>query len=103
MKNEDVAEDFAKGYSKTKTANMFIEGRTVYSYGLHFPIAMRLTDNIVLFNSDKYSKSTSRHQNLVERAVCGQGFEIREVDTKSLQEAIDQNISTFKQFVALNL
>jgi hypothetical protein len=38
-----------------------------YSYGSHFPVCI-YTDGVWLENSDKYSRSTSRHQSYARQA-----------------------------------
>lgn len=104
MQNEDVAIDFSKGLTDSKVKNMFIEDNVVYSYGYHFPIAIRLKDEgkgwgsyIYLFNQDGYSNSTSRHKNLVKRHITG---EIKECHTEFLKLVISKNIKTIKELVA---
>jgi hypothetical protein len=57
-----------------KGFNMFYEGDTIYSYGYHFPIA-RIVDapngeRVVLFTTENYSVSTSKHKTYTWRA-CG--------------------------------
>jgi hypothetical protein len=59
---------------KTSGGRMFFEDATLYSYGYHFPLAHIYTDkdtgaNIVLVNSDSYSKTTSRQQGATRSAV----------------------------------
>lgn len=54
---------------RSNNSNLYFEGRTIYSYGRHFPIASYISDNIILVNSDKYSSSTGKHQNYVRRAI----------------------------------
>jgi hypothetical protein len=59
--------------------SFYFVGKTVYSYGSHFPVA-HITDTwteggpgighrVVLFNSDRYSITTSAHQSLARRAL----------------------------------
>jgi hypothetical protein len=63
--------------SRNLTArNVYFEGRTIYSYGRHFPLAEYLEAGphgrrrpLVLFNGDRFSVTTSRHQNEVRSAV----------------------------------
>lgn len=55
------------GYSSDK--RMFFEGRAIYSYGRHFPLAYFYSDDLVILNSDSYSVSTSKHQSIAHRAV----------------------------------
>ena len=69
---------------------MFIEGDTIYSYGKHFPIALRLGNNIFLVNVDKYSSSTSKHQSYVIGAISDKGS-IIECNTQDIVRAIDRN------------
>jgi len=86
-KNKDVAEMFAEGKQKGEANNMFIEGNTIYSYGFHFPIAIRLWDGNewkFVWNRDKYSMTTSRHQNYVLRAIKGKI--IKEVNTQEMEK-----------------
>jgi hypothetical protein len=49
--------------------SLFFEGKTIYSYGYHFPMATFITDNIVLMNSSTYSVTTTQHQGLAKRAL----------------------------------
>lgn len=54
---------------RSSNGNLFFEGKTIYSYGYHFPIASFITHDTVLVNSDSYSISTSKHQNYVAGAI----------------------------------
>jgi hypothetical protein len=49
-------------------SNFFFEGRTIYSYGRHFPIAF-LQGSYVFFTLKKYSATTSCHKSIVLSAV----------------------------------
>lgn len=64
MNHRQVIENFAKGKRAGKGHNVFIEGNTLYSYGHHFPLAVRRRDGVVLLNGDKYSITTSHHQSM---------------------------------------
>lgn len=81
MNNDQVAHLWAN-QSKTyaKGSNFFFDGKTIYSYGTHFPVAtlvpLKVIDggktteqNIVLFNRESYSVSTQRHQSIARQAV----------------------------------
>ncbi|MBW1812145.1 MAG: hypothetical protein JRJ39_00355 [Deltaproteobacteria bacterium] len=47
----------------TGAGNVYWEDKkTLYSYGRHFPLAYKLRSGSYLFNGDKYSSSTGRHQ-----------------------------------------
>lgn len=59
--NSEVAHAWANKTGKQRRgSNLCYEDDTIYSYG-HFPIA-RHTSGVVLFNGERYSSSTSRHQ-----------------------------------------
>ena len=72
MKNSEVARTFVNG-GVDKGSNMFIEQITdnctaIYSYGKHFPMAVRIIEfgqPKYFVNMDKYSISTSKHQSYV--------------------------------------
>ena len=89
-KNRDVAELFAQGKTDIRNHNgsLFVEGDVIYSYGLHFPIALRLYGEAV-FNADRYSVTTSHHQSYVREALISEGYRIYEVDTITLQKYIE--------------
>lgn len=57
-----LIEKFEEGAEKGKASNMFIDGDILYSYGYHFPLAIRFENGTYLLNGDKYSVSTSAHQ-----------------------------------------
>ena len=65
-----VAIAFTRGATKLGSKNVFIgdRGNTIYSYGLHFPIAIKLKDGY-LFNKDTYSRSTSKQQFYVKQEI----------------------------------
>jgi hypothetical protein len=72
MTNKQLADAFAKGATKGKGSNLFIEGDTIYSYGQHFPVATRLPSGFWVTDK-KYSQSTSRHVSLVRQAIAKLG------------------------------
>lgn len=47
--------------SNRSGGNVFFEGRTLYSYGKHFPLGIRLPWGFLL-NGDRYSATTNGHQ-----------------------------------------
>jgi len=71
--NHGVAHAFAQQNSesgKTNNGNMFYEGRVIYSYGDHYPIAIFLKNGMVAFNSTSSSPTTEgKHKNAVNRAL----------------------------------
>lgn len=63
--NSEVAHRFATGIGNRCTgSHMFFEGDTIYSYGYHFPMAIKW-NGYVLYNDDRYSVSTAKHQGYV--------------------------------------
>ena len=59
-------------HGKGSHGSVYFTGRTIYSYGSHFPMAYRAEiagQAVVLFNPDSYSISTSRHQSYVRAAA----------------------------------
>lgn len=79
---------FAQGKRAGNVKNLIIEGNVVYSYGHHFPIAIRLWDGDrfkFIWNKDKYSSTTSRHQSMVLRAIGKENI-IKEVITPQMEK-----------------
>lgn len=63
--NSEVAHRFATGIGERCTgSHMFFEDNIIYSYGYHFPMAIKWNGK-VLFNDDRYSVTTSTHQGYV--------------------------------------
>lgn len=54
---------------RSNNGNLFFHGKTIYSYGYHFPIASFITADTVLVNSDRYSISTGKQQGYVANAI----------------------------------
>lgn len=73
LTNQQVADDFASGLRHGASGNMFIETAgnmtVIYSYGHHFPIAIKDGAYHALFTKDGYSNTTARHKGLVRRAL----------------------------------
>jgi len=81
----ELCTDWINGVENRKGSRMFIEDKIIFSYGHHFPIAMKISYGQYLFNTDKYSSSTSKHQSYVRRAIRG---EIIECTTEEIKRAI---------------
>ena len=62
--NTSIVEAFNNGATQGEANTMFIEGNVLYSYGHHFPLAIRLKSGHHLINGDKYSVTTSQHQSM---------------------------------------
>ena len=87
--NSEVAQMFANKHDSGQTSigkicrpivhgNLFILGNTIYSYGNHFPIAKWIKHNEVVYNSNSYSNSTSKHQGLVRLSLLSSNVKIWE-------------------------
>src|SRR3546814_8524943 len=64
---------------RSNNGNFYFEGRTLYSYGGHFPVGIfAAPGGPVFMNADSYSVSTSRHQSEARAAV-------RHLETMSLR------------------
>lgn len=64
-RNYDVAHRFATGIGTRCTgSHMFFEKNIIYSYGYHFPMAIKW-NGYVLYNDKRYSISTCKHQGYV--------------------------------------
>ena len=90
-----------KEKGQTNNGNLFFEGRTIYSYGYHFPIASyqeRKKKAAVFVNDDKYSVSTTQHQSDVRHAISG-GNTIIYCDTAILKAITTADITPTKDSV----
>jgi hypothetical protein len=76
LTNSKVAEYFAKGETRGSSKRMFINEDTIYSYGYHFKIAIRVPEKLIpifgvkfIVNSNGYSNSTAKHKSNVTGAI----------------------------------
>lgn len=67
MTNIEVVENWNSGYAGN-AEHLFTDGRTIWSYGRHFPIVTR-NNGRICYNEDAYSITTSRHQGHVARIL----------------------------------
>lgn len=95
-RNNVVAQQFAEGATEGGAKHFFIEGNVIYSYGHHFPVAIRLECGHIVFNKDGYSMTTSRHKNLVRHAcdIDGVYSKVIFMDTAQMQQIISLNLKT---------
>jgi len=68
MRNNILVEMFVNGRNKGSGSNLFIADNVLYSYGWHFPVAVRLTDGWIV-NRKRFSSSTTAHQNMLARSL----------------------------------
>ncbi len=74
-----LAKRFAEGAETGGTGDnrMFIGGQVIYSYGHHFPIALRLkADKIAFFTTRDYSVTTAGHKSIVRMALEDAGYKL---------------------------
>lgn len=68
--NRAVVEGFyADVQPNGEASNIFFEGPVLYSYGHHFPMAVRIPGNRYIVNGDKYSITTGKHQSHVFQVI----------------------------------
>ena len=104
MRNSDVAIRFFEGATKGGVKHLFIEENVIYSYGHHFPIAIRLNDGEgyrYIFNSDGYSNTTAMHKGFVKRLI-GDRI-VLETNTQKLKELINSDVKDLKEIMLENL
>lgn len=107
-KNNDVIDEFVKigFHNDIKTKNVFIEKNAVFSYGYHFPMCLKVFDSngevIFILNKDRYSRSTSKHQNYL-RAIIGQYNKVYFMTTTKLKDLIEKNITNFSDIILNDL
>lgn len=112
MVNEEVAIRFSKQQinSRSKTVewnghNLWCNGRIIYSYGSHFPVARFLGEHpkwgrTFVKNSDKYSNSTSCHQSTVARYCKGPSLSrsaLNDLEILDFEELELKNILLWRQ------
>lgn len=95
-------------YKKDHTAgSLYFEGKTIYSYGRHFPIATLCTNKagktVVLFTTRGYSNTTSKHISIVRQA-CSQFELVYCYNPKEASEGYHtNNLSAFETAAKNNL
>lgn len=77
--NREVAENWARQTGNCENGlNIFYDGKTIYSYGKHFPIST-IFGRTVLHTSRGYSSTTANHKGRALAAAASEGFRIIEV------------------------
>jgi hypothetical protein len=90
ISNREIARAFAQGATKGVNNNgtIYIHGKTIYSYGPHWPMAVRV-GNALHVNRDRYSPTTSKQTGYVAGAAAGAGLKLIDSDTKTLKSLAD--------------
>ncbi len=91
FKTDEVAHIWAQqkqDEGRNPQGNFYFQGKTIYSYGGHFPIASFVAPGVVLITTRGYSSTTSRHIWHVRRALHNsvKVFEGHEVPMVSFME-----------------
>lgn len=78
LSNRELARAFAKGATEGRNTNgtIYIRGNSIYSYGEHWPMAVRNGPKVVYVNSSKYSPTTSKQTGYVAGACAIEGLEL---------------------------
>lgn len=99
MNNSQLAHNwFYSVKEEQQGSNIFYEKNIIYSYGYHFPIAIKL-DKYVLFNSNSYSNTTSKHQNHVLNSIDDSTHKRIHLPLKSLRHIyVVENITQYVNF-----
>ena len=71
-----------------KGGTVFTDGKTIYSYGTHFPMGRHEEDGSVLVNVEKRSRTTSHHQSALRKELAKAGY-------VSTEEFVTEKGSTF--------
>lgn len=70
MTIRDLITKFKDGATTGHSASVYIQGDVLYSYGTHFPMAIRGYSTFFV-NKDKYSRTTSKQQTWT-RSILGE-------------------------------
>ena len=88
--NYFFAEGKERDHYKTGS-NIYFEGNILYSYGTHFPLAVKCKNGYIL-NGDTYSRETGKHQRTTRDWADNQWFFMTHIKSirKLLEEMIDE-------------
>jgi len=98
VSHSDLATNFSNGATKGKGSRMFIKGDTIYSYGIHFPIAIR-TKWGYIFNSEGYSSSTANHKRHVLGSLSGVIVHCMVCELRFWDKQVGQNKNKIKSLL----
>jgi len=88
-------------------SHFFFEGDTIYSYGTHFPIARihqhKKLGKVVIMTTNRYSITTSQHQNHVHSAIDYKACTVIEIPGLHLEYPSFQNFKKISREFATAL
>jgi len=87
VKNQDVIKEFIDFGTDVKVNSVFSDKGVLYSYGYHFPMLVRLNDGYI-YNKDKYSPTTSKHQSIVRSYLEQKKISYIEMNTRQIKELL---------------
>lgn len=72
-----VGQAFARGEpAQNSNGQLYTDGRTVWSYGSHWPLAHWANDGKLYMNADRYSVTTSKHRTFIIGGLVSTGAHI---------------------------
>lgn len=99
-----VAQAFARREAATNSnGQLFTNGRTIWSYGFHWPLAHWGPDGKLYMNEDRYSVTTSKHRSFVISGLVNTGVHISanlHADGRGWYGIHDLSCSAMKRLVA---
>jgi len=87
MNNRQVVEMWDNGFC-AKTDHLFTNGKVIWSYGAHYPIAAKFNGNIY-FNTQGYSQTTAVHTGHVAKVL---GYNTAKELIKAVKNNVQNNI-----------
>jgi hypothetical protein len=70
MNIKQLMQDYVDGATYGRSASVYIQGQAIFSYGPHFPLAVRTSEGY-LVNKSKYSVTTTKQQSYLKTALVG--------------------------------
>ena len=88
----EITDAFVAGAKTGSAGRLQIKGDVIYSFGLHFPLGIRIKRKGIDFivNSDRYSSSTAIHKKLLVESIRAQGKLYSESTTAAMQGIIEK-------------
>lgn len=68
-----------------QVSNLLTDGTTIWSYGDHWPLAVKLDEHAAALNADHYSVTTSKHRTMVSGALARAGYAIQDATLREMK------------------